>query len=72
MDEKIQKLVYANLSLQMIPIEERDDALIEIIEMIEKYIDDNCIHSIITDLIDIDPETSKSVDYCEYCHKTDA
>ena len=71
MNEKVQKLIYANLSLQMVPHEERDDAFSKIIELVEKYIEDNCVHSIVTDLIDIDPETSKSIDYCEYCYKTD-
>ena len=69
MNEKVQKLIYAISSLQMISVEDRDKAFDTIIDLMEKYIDEHCVHSIVTDLIDIDPDTSKSIKYCEYCQQ---
>lgn len=44
-----------------------------IIQLIEKYLiqhSDDCDHNIIEDLIDIDPDRSKMVKYCNLCYKT--
>lgn len=44
-----------------------------IIQLIEKYLikhSDDCHHNIIEDLIDIDPDRSKMVKYCNLCYKT--
>ena len=44
-----------------------------IVELVEKYLiehSDNCDHNIIEDLIDIDPDRSKMVKYCNLCYKT--
>ena len=44
-----------------------------IIQLIEKYLiehADDCDHNIIEDLIDIDPDRSKMVKYCNICYKT--
>jgi hypothetical protein len=70
MSDKVQRFVYALSSMQAIPEEDRDDRFLEIMVLIEKYIDEHCVHSNVTDLIDIDPDTSRSITYCEICYKT--
>ena len=45
MSDKVQRFVYALSSMQTIPEEDRDDHFREIMELIEKYIDENCVHS---------------------------
>lgn len=43
---------------------------ITIIEKITKFIEENCDHVLVYDLIDIDPDRSKSICYCEKCMTT--
>jgi hypothetical protein len=39
-------------------------------EVAEDYVDKNCLHNIVMDSIDIDPERSQIIYYCEKCEKT--
>jgi hypothetical protein len=41
-----------------------------LLQEIKTKIDENCNHTWITDLIDIDPDTSKTIIYCEHCEKS--
>jgi hypothetical protein len=41
-----------------------------IADLVDKYLIDNCNHNIIEDLIDIDPDRSKVIKYCNLCYKT--
>ena len=43
---------------------------ITIIEKMTKFIEENCDHVLVHDLIDIDPDISKSICYCEKCMTT--
>lgn len=63
----------------MVQIKEKLDALLhiphspeykQIVEHVDNYIKKNCKHKIITDSIDIDPDTSKTIYYCEKCYQT--
>jgi len=49
---------------------ENDYEIIELYKTIESYIEKNCIHNIISDYIDIDPEHCKNITYCDICMKT--
>ncbi len=42
----------------------------EIVQMIENYVIKHCQHKIVRDLIDIDPDKSKTIFYCENCFQT--
>lgn len=42
----------------------------EILNYVEKYIKTRCKHEIIQDLIDIDPDRSKTIFYCKHCETT--
>ena len=70
MNEKVHVMVYAKLSLQTIPPEIQDADYTKILETIEEYIETHCQHVKVDDLIDIDPDRSKSITYCEVCYKT--
>jgi len=49
---------------------ENDYEIIELYKTFESYIEKNCIHNIISDYIDIDPEHCKNITYCDICMKT--
>jgi hypothetical protein len=49
----------------------KDDCDIQqIYELVVKYIDTNCKHNIITDYIDVSPDTGYNINYCDICMKT--
>jgi len=45
-----------------------DPDFVNIVSLIEKYINDHCAHHIIYDTIDITPDTSKTIQYCTECY----
>lgn len=45
----------------------RDNEIDEILKLVDQYLKKNCNHKIVNDLIDIDPDRSKSIQYCEHC-----
>ena len=47
-----------------------NDEYSEIVEKIENYVIKHCQHKIVRDLIDIDPDRSKTIFYCENCFQT--
>jgi hypothetical protein len=42
----------------------------KIITKIKYYLYENCNHNVIKDLIDIDPDTTREITYCEFCSTT--
>ena len=52
-----------NLLISMVKTEEID----EILKLVDQYLKKRCNHRIVDDLIDIDPDRSKSIQYCEHC-----
>ena len=56
--------------LQTISREQQNQTYQEIYRQIDKYIEDNCQHHVVQDLIDISPEHSQTIYYCEHCWKT--
>jgi len=69
MDE-LALLVNAKFSLQSIPKECRSDDFQNILDEITVYIEKHCKHQWVNDLIDVDPDRSKSICYCDYCFTT--
>ena len=49
---------------------EKNDELNIILKKVDEFLLKNCCHKIVTDLIDIDPDRSKSIRYCEKCFVT--
>jgi hypothetical protein len=56
--------------LQTIPREEQNQTYQEIYHKIHDYIEAHCQHHVVQDMIDISPEHSKTIYYCEHCWKT--
>lgn len=50
--------------------EEKDEEYYAIIKTMDKYLYKHCNHKIVKDLIDIDPDRSKTIYYCEICELT--
>lgn len=47
-----------------------DDFLLEIYEKLSTYIDNNCHHTYVNDIIDITPDNSRTLTYCSICGKS--
>ena len=61
---KVQK------KLQMMPVTRQTPEYFDILQRVTKYLHKNCNHNIVHDLIDIDPDRSKSISYCTICGNT--
>tara|TARA_B110000967_G_C18901727_1_gene576004 strand:- start:4732 stop:4959 length:228 start_codon:yes stop_codon:yes gene_type:complete len=66
----ITLIVQSKCLLESIPSEKKNDAYNDIVMKLNNYIDNRCPHHIIYDHIDINPECSKTIKYCEYCYTT--
>lgn len=49
---------------------EKNIDFISLLKQIDKYLYKHCKHVIVKDLIDIDPDRSKTIYYCEKCELT--
>lgn len=60
----------AKSSLLQLSNEKMNGDYTYILEILDKYLIDHCSHNIVTDLIDIDPDRSKTIKYCTRCMTT--
>ena len=67
--EDIIAMVKCKSSLEGVHVEMQNEEYKDILTKIIKYID-KCPHHIVYDYIDINPDYSKTIRYCEYCYKT--
>jgi len=67
--EDIRLLVAAQISLKSIPTENQNIYYRRILKYIDDYLETHCNHHYIFDWVDINPETSKRICYCEHCFK---
>jgi|TARA_B100001287_G_scaffold235848_1_gene208174 hypothetical protein len=49
---------------------EKNDEINIILKKVDEFLLKHCRHEIVDDLIDIDPDRSKSIRYCEKCFIT--
>lgn len=68
--ECIQKISSAKSALSSIRPEDRDPEYSRILKLMEEYLSKNCDHEIVKDLIDLDPDRSKTITYCSKCYTT--
>jgi len=66
----IEYMYRAHSILINLPTDKRNAEYNAIYELISKYIDTQCVHHIIYDTIDITPDHSKTIQYCDRCYKT--
>jgi hypothetical protein len=57
----------AKESLEKLSINDQDFEYHLILNYIIEYLKKNCRHNVIKDTIDITPDDSKTISYCEYC-----
>ncbi len=69
-EESIQCMIRAKTILDNDFKYKVNDEYSKIVQLVEEYIVKHCEHKIVRDLIDIDPDRSKSIVYCENCFHT--
>ena len=70
MDYHISLMRSASNQLLCIPISKQSPEYAAIFQSIQAYLRTNCAHHIIEDMVDIHPECSQTIYYCEYCEIT--
>jgi hypothetical protein len=70
MDYHISLMRSARNQLLCIPISKQSPEYAAIFQSIQAYLRTNCAHHIIEDMVDIHPECSQTIYYCEYCEIT--
>ena len=68
MADKIAMMTSAKHSLERVLLKNRDAGYANIVSIIDNYIQTNCSHTIVRDLIDIDLERSQTIFYCQQCY----
>lgn len=64
----VERMIQAKHNLDGLHIENQNVEYKLILSMVNAYLNKHCIHSIITDLIDITAERSQIIHYCEKCN----
>jgi hypothetical protein len=68
--ESVEIMVRAKNYLDGLPQQIQNAEYKKIVDLVNSYIDQFCKHNILKDSIDLGPETSKTIFYCETCYKT--
>ena len=66
-DSDIKIIINIKNQLKKIPSKFQDEEYKKIMKSVNDYLSKHCIHDIVTDYVDIDPDTSKTIHYCEKC-----
>ena len=65
-DIEIMRIVKQHLEI----IENPQQDFVYILRLVKNYLKTHCRHIIVKDVIDISPETSKTIHYCSKCMHT--
>jgi hypothetical protein len=66
----IEQLLKVQRILSRIPEDEQHPDYVRIVGLVNDYIYKRCNHYIVTDSIDIDPDRSQTIYYCNYCYRS--
>ncbi len=66
----ILRMILAKSYIETLPSHQQNTDYKNIINMITDYLHTHCQHNIVTDLIDIDPDRSETIRYCDKCECT--
>ena len=66
----IDLMMRARTNLESLPEYLKNDDYTNILKLIQKYIDNNCKHNIVSDSIDLNYDESRTIYYCLDCMKT--
>jgi len=67
-NQQIQCMTKALESLERVDLNERCIEYTKIINEIKCFLYEKCSHHFIKDIIDINPDKCKEIEYCEYCY----
>ena len=67
--DTVCQMMIAKANLDAIPLDSVDADYIAIQTAISKYIKKYCKHNIVQDCIDLHPDKSATIFYCEYCYE---
>jgi hypothetical protein len=67
--ESVEIMVRAQNYLDGLPKNLQSPDYVKIVELVNSYIETNCKHRIVQDSIDLGPDSSKTIYYCETCYK---
>ena len=68
--ESVEIMVRAKTYLDAFPKTLQNTEYSKIVELVNSYIENNCNHRIVQDSIDLGPDSSRTIYYCETCYKT--
>lgn len=67
MDQQLRIMISIRNQMQHISQKDHTPDFADIYRSIQAYIEKHCHHHIVKDMIDIDPDRSQTIYYCEYC-----
>jgi hypothetical protein len=70
MEQDLRIMVSIRNQMQRIPPKDHTPEYAAIYQSVQSYIRNHCNHRIIEDMVDIHPECSQTIYYCEYCEST--
>jgi hypothetical protein len=69
-NENINEMYKVLSILNSVLLKDRNHDYTHILNCVEEYITTYCEHTLVYDLIDITPDTSKTIKYCTKCYRT--
>ena len=66
----VELMLSVQKKLLCMPITKQNPEYFDIVKQVNKYLVKYCCHDIVHDLIDIDPDRSKVIEYCTICGNT--
>lgn len=69
-NQDIDHMMRAKSNLESLPTELKTEEYNMILDLIKKYIDNNCKHHVVRDSIDLNYDESRTIYYCIDCMKT--
>jgi hypothetical protein len=68
--ETVDTMIRIKHILQTTDVSTQTSEYHEILKMVNEYIQKYCIHHVVYDDIDISPNESRKIRYCEYCEES--
>jgi hypothetical protein len=66
--ESVENVVRARLILETLSLHYQSPDYKQLIQNMNEYVKNNCYHSFVEDYVDVDPERSQRIRYCEICY----
>lgn len=67
---EVEIMLLVKRNLEMMPISIQTPECFAILKQVHSYLHKYCRHTVVMDLIDIDPDRSKTITYCTTCGNT--